>query len=107
MPLSRRSVADRQGGKPFGRLLADARHTARTNKNGNGATLGFEAKLWQAADELRANFKLKASEYSIPVLGLIFLRHAEARFSQAEKELEGRATVSSTSPTTLTEITDL
>jgi type I restriction-modification system DNA methylase subunit len=36
----------------------------------------LEARLWGAADELRANSKLKASEYSIPVLGLIFLRYA-------------------------------
>ena len=33
-----------------------------------------ENRLWSAADELRANSRLKASEYSIPVLGLIFLR---------------------------------
>ncbi len=33
----------------------------------------IEKRLWDAADELRANSKLKASEYSVPVLGLIFL----------------------------------
>ncbi len=36
----------------------------------------LEAELWRAADQLRANSKLTASEYSMPVLGLIFLRHA-------------------------------
>lgn len=50
----------------------------------------IENRLWQAAGELRANSKLKASEYSIPVLGLIFLRYAEHRFATAEKELEGK-----------------
>jgi type I restriction enzyme M protein len=33
----------------------------------------IEKRLWEAADELRANSKLKPSEYSVPVLGLIFL----------------------------------
>lgn len=40
----------------------------------------LERKLWEAADQLRANSKLTASEYSMPVLGLIFLRHASNRF---------------------------
>ena len=52
----------------------------------------IEKRLWGAADELRANSKLKASEYSVPVLGLIFLRYADHKFSQAEKELEGKGT---------------
>src|SRR5436853_7180021 len=51
----------------------------------------IEKRLWGAADELRANSKLEASEYSIPVLGLIFLRYADHRFTQAEKELAGQA----------------
>lgn len=48
----------------------------------------IEKRLWAAADELRANSKLKSSEYSVPVLGLIFLRYADAKFSHAEKELQ-------------------
>ena len=52
----------------------------------------IEKRLWDAADELRANSKLKASEYSVPVLGLIFLRYADHKFSQAEKGLEGKGT---------------
>src|SRR5207237_8740355 len=47
----------------------------------------IEKRLWDSADELRANSKLKASEYSVPVLGLIFLRYADQKFGQAEKEL--------------------
>ena len=49
----------------------------------------IEKRLWEAADELRANSKLKSSEYSMPVLGLIFLRFADFKLAQAEKELEG------------------
>jgi type I restriction enzyme M protein len=52
----------------------------------------IEMRLWDVADELRANSKLKSSEYSVPVLGLIFLRYADHKFAQAEKELAGKAT---------------
>jgi type I restriction enzyme M protein len=47
----------------------------------------LEQRLWDAADELRANSKLKASEYSIPVLGLIFLRYADYKFGLLEQRL--------------------
>jgi type I restriction enzyme M protein len=50
----------------------------------------LEKKLWSAADELRANSELKSSEYSVPVLGLIFLKYADVRFAQVKKELEGK-----------------
>ena len=42
----------------------------------------LQSKLWEAADHLRANSGLKASEYASPVLGLIFLRYADERFAQ-------------------------
>jgi type I restriction enzyme M protein len=48
----------------------------------------LEDSLWEAADRLRANSKLNASEYSMPVLGLIFLRHATNRFNGAFAEIE-------------------
>lgn len=48
----------------------------------------LEAELWRAADQLRANSKLTASEYSMPVLGLIFLRHAYNRFQKVREEVE-------------------
>ena len=48
----------------------------------------LEAELWGVADQLRANSKLTASEYSMPVLGLIFLRHAYNRFEKVKVELE-------------------
>ena len=40
----------------------------------------IEKKLWSSADELRANSNFKSSEYSVPVLGLIFLRFSDAAF---------------------------
>ncbi len=43
----------------------------------------LERRLWDAADSLRANSRLKSSEYSAPVLGLIFLRYADAKFEAA------------------------
>ena len=48
----------------------------------------LEDELWRAADQLRANSKLTASEYSMPVLGLIFLRHAYNRFQKVKNEVE-------------------
>ena len=43
----------------------------------------FEAKLWKAADNLRANSNLASNEYFMPILGLIFLRHATNRYYEA------------------------
>jgi type I restriction enzyme M protein len=48
----------------------------------------LEADLWEAADQLRANSKLTATEYSMPVLGLIFLRQASNNFDRVKIELE-------------------
>ncbi|MEO8289175.1 MAG: class I SAM-dependent DNA methyltransferase, partial [Chloroflexota bacterium] len=50
----------------------------------------IEKRLWEAADQLRANSKLKASEYSVPVLGMIFLRFADARFEVVDAELKAQ-----------------
>ena len=60
----------------------------------------LEKKLWSAADELRANSELKSSEYSVPVLGLIFLRYADVKFANAQKEIgaSGSARVRSITP---------
>ena len=51
----------------------------------------LEKTLWSAADELRANSGLKSSEYSVPVLGLIFLRFADHKFAQAKARLAATA----------------
>ncbi|SFD85879.1 class I SAM-dependent DNA methyltransferase [Nitrosomonas sp. Nm166] len=48
----------------------------------------LEADLWSAADKLRANSDLKSSEYSTPVLGLIFLKFADNKYSQHVKQIE-------------------
>jgi type I restriction enzyme M protein len=48
----------------------------------------LETRLWAAADQLRANSKLTATEYSFPVLGLLFLRHAFRRFVDAKSKIE-------------------
>lgn len=49
----------------------------------------LQRKLWEAADQLRANSGLRASDYSTPVLGLIFLRYADLRFAAVHAEFEG------------------
>jgi type I restriction enzyme M protein len=46
--------------------------------------VAVESKLWAAADQLWANTGLKPADFSTPVLGLIFLRYADKRFSEAD-----------------------
>ena len=48
----------------------------------------LETDLWEAADNLRANSKLTSSDYFIPVLGIIFLRHAANRFETTRRQIE-------------------
>jgi len=48
----------------------------------------LETDLWGAADQLRANSKLTSSDYFMPVLGVIFLRHATNRFALVTREIE-------------------
>src|SRR3954462_4054189 len=48
----------------------------------------LESDLWEAADNLRANSKLTSSDYFMPVLGVIFLRHAANRFDAAARRIE-------------------
>jgi len=52
------------------------------------ATQTLEKRLWDAADQFRANSGLKSQEYSTPVLGLIFLRFADARFVAQRDKLD-------------------
>jgi type I restriction enzyme M protein len=59
---------------------------APTERDQASSTL--EKRLWDAADQFRANSGLKAAEYSSPVLGLIFLRFADARFGAQRAKLE-------------------
>ena len=48
----------------------------------------IEKRLWSIADDLRANSGLKASEYSEPVLGLIFLRFASERLKKITADIQ-------------------
>ncbi len=50
------------------------------------ATIGFEAKLWAAADALRNN--MDAAEYKHVVLGLIFLKYISDAFEAKHAELD-------------------
>src|SRR5579885_2461515 len=62
---------------------------AKSRSNGrngnNGATLGFEQTLWQAADKLRNN--MDAAEYKHVVLGLIFLKYISDAFEEKHAAL--------------------
>src|SRR6186713_2245730 len=57
-------------------------------KPDTGANLGFEAKLWAAADALRNN--MDAAEYKHVVLGLIFLKYISDAFEAKHRELDGQ-----------------
>ena len=57
-----------------------AKKKSDTNTNKNGAMLGFEATLYQAADKLRNN--MDAAEYKHVVLGLIFLKYISDAFAE-------------------------
>ncbi|WP_050812926.1 type I restriction-modification system subunit M N-terminal domain-containing protein [Microcoleus vaginatus] len=46
-----------------------------------------EKRLWEPADELWANSKLKSSEYSVPVLGLVFLLYADSKFALVSQQI--------------------
>src|SRR4029453_906345 len=57
-------------------------------KTTNSANIGFEAKLWLAADKLRSN--MDAAEYKHIVLGLIFLKYVSDAFAERRNELQRR-----------------
>lgn len=48
----------------------------------------IEKRLWAGADTLRANSNFASNEYFLPVMGLIFLRHAYSRFLRVKNEIE-------------------
>lgn len=50
----------------------------------------IEARLWKAADTLRANSNYASNEYFLPVMGLIFLRHAYSRYLSVKEEIEAQ-----------------
>ena len=62
-----------------------AQRKQRENKN-NGANLGFEETLWQAADKMRGH--MDSAEYKHVVLGLIFLKYISDAFEERRSQLE-------------------
>ncbi len=48
----------------------------------------LERRLWSSADNLRSNSHFASNEYFLPVMGLIFLRHAYSRFLAVKPEVE-------------------
>src|SRR5213083_2376356 len=58
----------------------------KSNKSNNSANIGFEAKLWLAADKLRSN--MDAAEYKHVVLGLIFLKYISDAFEELHAKLD-------------------
>jgi type I restriction enzyme M protein len=60
----------------------------KARNNDTGANLGFEAKLWAAADALRNN--MDAAEYKHVVLGLIFLKYISDAFEAKHAELKAQ-----------------
>ncbi|HWQ20000.1 MAG TPA: class I SAM-dependent DNA methyltransferase [Methanotrichaceae archaeon] len=62
-----------------------ARGKSSNNSKKNGATLGFEATLWAAADKLRNN--MDAAEYKHVVLGLIFIKYISDAFEERHEQL--------------------
>src|SRR6059058_4229358 len=62
-----------------------ARAKGKSSSETNSASLGFEAKLWLAADKLRSN--MDAAEYKHVVLGLIFLKYISDSFAEHHAKL--------------------
>src|SRR6185503_12442187 len=63
----------------------------------------FESGLWKIADNLRANSNLASNEYFMPIMGLIFLRHATNRFYEAKAAIEADKAVGKMPNRTLVE----
>src|SRR5438445_9610114 len=66
--------------------MTNREQSTDVRKPGNGANLGFEEKLWQAADKLRGN--MDASDYKHVVLGLIFLKYISDAFAERHAALK-------------------
>ena len=66
-----------------------ARKAKSKTKKGNGATVGYEAELWQMANALRGG--MDAAEYKHVVLGLIFLKYISDAFEEQHEKLEAES----------------
>src|SRR3989338_7798384 len=70
---------------------------ATAKNNDSNANLGFEAKLWLAADKLRNN--MDAAEYKHVVLGLIFIKYISDAFEEMRTKLiEGKGDYEGSDP---------
>jgi len=67
-------------------VIVTDRSVSMARNISNGANLGFEQKMWQAADKLRSN--MDAAEYKHVVLGLIFLKYISDVFKEVYNELK-------------------
>jgi type I restriction enzyme M protein len=65
--------------------MARERKSKPEKKNNNGANLGFEQKLWQAADKMRGH--MDPAEYKHVALGLIFLKYISDAFEERHRQL--------------------
>src|SRR5437667_8434834 len=73
----------------------------KSEKNGNGANLGFEEKLWLAADKMRGH--MDAAEYKHVVLGLIFLKYISDAYLEKRTELASISSTTGADPDDLNE----
>ena len=62
----------------------------------------IEKRLWSAADTLRANSNYASNEYFLPVMGLVFLRHAYSRFLGVKDAIEANRPIRGGKPRPLT-----
>src|SRR5690348_15574747 len=69
---------------PGGGMVFGDPESAR--RQANGAGLGFEHKLWAAADKMRGH--MDPSEYKHVLLGLIFLKYISDAFDERHDQLE-------------------
>ena len=65
--------------------MTGKRAKKKNKKTSNGAALGFEEKLWAAADKLRGH--MDAAEYKNVVLGLVFLKYISDAFAELHDKL--------------------
>ncbi len=63
-----------------------SKNNSASQKQSNGANLGFEDKLWKTADKLRSN--MDAAEYKHVVLGLLFLKYISDAFIEVHEQLK-------------------
>ena len=62
----------------------------------------IELRLWGAADTLRANSNYASNEYFLPVMGLVFLRHAYSRYLAVKDDIEANLPTCGGKPRALT-----